>query len=205
VNGMRAVCLGVTLLALLPIHVSAQDKACEAAGCGPPVLGNIFAGFRNDFFRPGQIFAPRFGGVLSEVQLGLATAQGADTTSVIIEIRTVQAGFPTSVILGEAVASGGPFVSGNLYSGGFAGQNLVLDSGTQYAIVLRTTGGHAYILGRFPACDPSTGSINPVASHDGGSTWTYIAGERSMVYQVCVDAVTPALRASWGKIKTLYR
>lgn len=210
-TALRGVCLGMALLALPPANASAQGTGCNAAGCVPPSFssGQIFGGFRNGLYQPGQVFAPRFGGMLSEVRLGLHTvpATPEDTTCVVIEIRTVEGGFPTNLILGEAVVSGGPFVGGNLYSGSFAGQNLLLDPGTPYAITLRTTGGHAYILGRFPACDPSTGSINPVHTYDGGATWGYAwsPGERSMVYQVCVDAVTPSVRISWGRVKTLYR
>ena len=206
---MRSVCLGLALLALSPANVGAQGTACDAAKCVPPGFssGSIFGGFSNGLYRPGQIFMPRFRGVLSEIRLGLHTTTPNDTTRVVIEIRTVQGGFPTSVILGQAIISSGPFAGGSLYTGSFAGQNLQLDPGTQYAITLRTTGGHANILARFPGCDPSTGSINPVHTYDGGATWGYAwsPGERSMVYQVCVDAATPAVRSSWGRVKTLYR
>ena len=210
-TAMRSVYIGLALLVLSPANVRAQGTGCDTAECVPPVIspGLIFAGFRNDFYRPGQIFAPRIRGALSEVRLGLHTSPSTpnDTTCVVIEIRTVQGGLPTSVILGQAIVPG-PFAGGSLYGGSFAGQNLMLDPGTQYAITLRTTGGHAYILGRFPACDPSTGSIEAVSSFDGGATWFYVGGSpttRSMVYQVCVDAATPAVSSSWGRVKTVYR
>lgn len=208
-TAMRSVCLGLILLALSPANVKAQGTGCEAAECAPPGFSwqQVFGGFSNGSYRPGQIFAPRFRGVLSEVRLGLQTSSPSDTTRVVIEIRTVQGGFPTSVLLGQAIVSGGPFVAGTLYIGSFAGQDLLLESGTPYAITLRTTGGHVYILGQFPGCDPSTGSINPVHTYDGGATWGYAwsPGERSMIYQVCVDAATPAVRSTWGRVKTLYR
>lgn len=208
---MRSVCFSLALLVLSPANVRAQGAGCDTAECVPPVIspGLVFGGFRNDSYRPGQIFAPRIRGVLSEVRLGLSTSPSnpSDTTCVVIEIRTVHGGLPTTVILGQAIVPG-PFAGGSLHGGSFAGQNLLLDSGTQYAITLRTTGGHAYILGRFPACDSSTGSINAVSSSDGGATWREVGGsptDRSMVYQVCVDAATPAVRSTWGRMKTDYR
>lgn len=208
-SARRWIILGLALLALLPRTATAQGTGCDAAGCVPPSFsdGQIFGGFSNDFYRPGQIFAPRFRGVLREVLLGLSTSIPGDTTCVVIEIRTVQGDFPTGVILGQAVIPHGPYAGGQLYAGSFAGQNLLLDSGTPYAITLRTTGGHAYVLARFPGCDPSTGSINPVHTYDGGATWSfaYTPGERSMVYEVCVDAATPAWSSSWGRLKTIYR
>lgn len=204
---VRAALLALALIAGAR-SAAAQGTGCVAAECAPPVFssGTIFGGFFNDFYRPGQIFAPRFRGVLREVRLGLDTVNPSDTTHVVVEIRSVLGGFPTSVILASGIIPG-PFVGGNLYTASFTGQNLLLDPGTEYAISLRTTGGHAYILARFPACEPSTGSINPVHTYDFGATWGFAwePGERSMIYQVCVEAATPAARTSWGKIKTLYR
>ena len=206
---MRSIFLGLALLALSPAHVKAQGTGCDAAGCVPTWFSSeqMFGGFSNGSYRPGQIFTPRFRGVLSEVRLGLFTTTQTDTMHVIIEIRTVQGGFPTNVILGQAVVPGGPYAGGSLYAGSFAGQNLQLDPGTQYAITLRTTGGIVFILARFPGCDASTGTINPVHTFNGGTTWAYATspGERSMIYQVCVDAATPAVSSSWGRVKTLYR
>jgi hypothetical protein len=209
-TAMRLVCLGLGLiLALSPANVKAQDPGCVAAECVPPGTSwpGTFGGFSNGSYRPGQIFAPLFGGVLREVRLGLEASRPSDTTRVVIQIRTVQGGFPTSVVLGEAIVPGGPFVNGTLYTGSFAGQGMLLESGTEYAITLRTTGGNVALLAQFPGCDPSTGSINPVHTYDGGATWGYAwsPGERSMIYQVCVDAATPAVRSSWGRVKTLYR
>jgi len=198
------------LFILIPAGAMAQGTGCVAAECVPSFIGpeRIFGGFNNGAYRPGQTFVPRFRGVLNEVRLGLHTTVLGDPTPVVAEIRPVVAGLPTSVILAQAVVAGAPYIGGQLYTASFTGQNLMLDASTTYAITLRGTSSRiVYILAEFPSCNPATGSRDPAHSNDGGLTWTYAysPGERSFVYQVCVDAATPALRSTWGEIKTLYR
>lgn len=198
-------------LALAPGVAGAAD--CTAAGCVPaPYLfntGRIFGGFSNGDYRPGQTFTPKRRGVLEEVRLGLHNAGApSDPTPVTAEIRTVAGGFPTREILAQAPVAGAPYVGGNLYTASFAAHNLVLESGTRYAVTLRAGGPQiVYILAVFPGCGPASGSNDPVHTYDGGQTWGYAwsPGERSFVYEVCLGAITPATSATWGRLKTLYR
>lgn len=199
-------------IATLAAPVAAQT-GCVTAECVPPpylfIAERIFGGFNNGEFIPGQTFTPRLGGQLDVVRLGLySVGNPNDTTRVVAEIRTVEAGFPSEVILARALVSGAPYVAGNLYPAPFASQHLLLEAGARYAITLRTASPSVvYILAALPGCDPSTGSNDPVHSYDGGLTWGYawFPAERSFVYEVCVDGATPAVHGTWGRVKTLYR
>lgn len=212
----RIACLALMTAALATGAVAAPVGAqtgCVAAGCVPApgqfTPSTTFGGFNNGPYIPGQVFTPTFRGVLSEVRLGLHNASSpSDTTRAVAEIRTVEAGFPSGVVLAQALVSGAPYVGGNLYPASFSAAHLVLEPGTHYAIILRTGSPNVvYILGVFPGCQPYTGSINPVHSYDGGLTWGYAwsPGERSFAYEVCVDAATPTVRSTWGSVKAAYR
>lgn len=192
---------------------AASQTSCVAAGCVPPpesfLPGVIFGGFNSGAYIPGQTFKPLFRGVLKEVRLGLHNADApGDTTRVVAEVRAVAGGFPSGPVLARALVAGAPYVGGHLYTASFPNAQLVLEPGTLYAITLRTSSPNVvYILARFPGCGSWTGSINPVHSYDGGTTWGYAwsPAERSFAYEVCVDAVTPTVRSTWGRLKAAYR
>lgn len=180
--------------------------SCSAAGCTNPYWGSgqIAAGFGDGPFRPGQTFAPKFSGVLNTVRLGLETVTG-NPVSAVAEIRTVTNGLPTTTILAEATVLGAPYTGGVFYAADFTAQNLVLFGGTRYAITLRGS-GHHYVLAAFPACPTSTGAIDYVHSYDAGQTWaTLQTRDRSIIFEVCMDAATPTQGTTWGRVKAIYR
>jgi hypothetical protein len=166
-----------------------------AAGYGAGVPG----------FFPGQTFKPRFTGVLASVRLGLV----GGPTPALVQIRTTTpAGLPTNTVLGTAAVAGAPYTGGVLYSASFAPQNIVLTAGTRYAIVF--TGappGIVTILAAFPPCNAfGSGAEDYVHTYDGGATWEKLqARDRSIIFEVCLDAATPTAATTWGRVKAIYR
>jgi hypothetical protein len=183
----------------------APPDPCVTAGCVPLNFssGQTAAGFNDGAFRPGQTFTPQFSGTLKEVRLGLFS-QGVNDA--VVEIRTVAGNVPTTTVLGQATAPGSPYADNVLHVADFSSQNVVLNAGTPYAITLVASTGSPGIaaLGSFPPCPQgATGTGDYVSSNDGGNTWTVFPFmDRSLVYEVCLDAPTPVRISTWGEIKT---
>jgi len=202
---LLAACLAV-LPALSRAAPTAPETAlCTAAGCvnGYWGSGQIAGGFGLTAYRLGQTFTPKFTGVLNAVHLGLETITGSNINT-IAEIRPTANGVPTSMVLAEAVVPGAPYVGGVLYSADFSSADLLLETGTRYAVTLRST-THCYALAAFPKCPVSTGANNFVESNDNGQTWDALYDDRSLIFEVCMDAVTPVRAHSWGSVKAIYR
>ncbi len=185
----------------------ADLASCAAAGCVPAAWGpgQVAAGFGVGGFQPGQTFAPSFTGALAAVKLGLQTS-GAITA--VAEIRPTANGLPTATVLASAPVPGAPYTAGVLYTADFAAANLVLVAGTRYAVTLRATSNVTIsILAAFPPCHAATtGTHDYVHSDDLGQTWSKLATrDRSIVYQVCLDAATSARATTWGRVKGIYR
>ena len=180
---------------------------CGAAGCVPANWGpgQIAAGFGVGGFQPGQTFAPAITGVVVSVRLGLETS---GVIAAIAEIRPTVNGLPTNTVLASAPVPGAPYTAGVLYTADFAPSNLVLTAGTRYAVTLRANAPQLIsILAAFPACAvATTGTHDYVHSDDFGQTWAKLATrDRSIIYQVCLDAATPARADTWGRVKAIYR
>src|SRR6185369_11571433 len=122
----------------------------------------------------------------------------------VAEIRPTINGVPTATILAEAIVPGAPYVGGVLQTADFAPSHLVLVAGTRYAVTLRCT-SHQYVLAAFPACSPTTGANDYVASADNGLSWAAQSRDRSFIFEVCMDAVTSARASTWGQLKAIYR
>jgi hypothetical protein len=179
---------------------------CIAAGCTNSYWGSgqIAAGFGAPLaFQPGQTFTPQFTGALHAVRLGLETSLGHNVNAVV-EIRTTVNGLPAATILAEAPVPGAPYAAGVLHAADFTAQNIVLTAGTRYALTLRS-GAHQYILAAYPACFTSTGAADYVHTYD-GQTWEKLATrDRSIIFEVCLDAATPTRTSTWGRVKAIYR
>ena len=178
------------------------DVGCLPAHWGP---GQFAAGFGVGDFRPGQTFAPQFTGVLTEVHLGLETN---GVVGAIAEIRPVVNGLPTSTVLAQAPVPGAPYTGGLLYAADFSAQGLVLTAGTRYAVTLRSNAPQIIsILAAFPACfSATTGTLDYVYSDDAGQTWVKLpTRDRSIIFEVCLDVVTPTRASTWGNVKAFYR
>jgi len=207
-----ALLLGVLLatvarIADAAIAPTAAVEPCGDVGCLPAHWGpgQVAAGFGVGDFRPGQTFAPQFTGVLTEVHLGLETN---GVVGAIAEIRPVVNGVPTSTVLAEAPVPGAPYTGGLLYAADFSAQNLVLTVGTRYAVTLRANAPQIIsILAAFPAChSATTGTFDYVYSDDAGQTWAMLpTRDRSIIFEVCMDLVTPTRASTWGSVKAIYR
>jgi hypothetical protein len=204
----------VVALTLLPGPRAAAAESqgalgdpCVAVGCVPAVFssGATAGGFGPGSYRLGQTFTPRFTGVLREVRLGLWSQEA---NAAIAEIRPTSSGVPTSVILGEALVPGTPYSDTRLHIADFSSQLLLLVNGAQYAVTLRPVADAAVItaLAAFPPCRPELGTGDFVTSDDFGQTWSiHLPRDRSIVYEACLDAATPTVTGSWGRLKALYR
>lgn len=207
--------LAITLLACAVPTVRAEGAGpttpdCAAARCVPAYWegGQQAAGFLDAEFRPGETFTPKFTGVLTAVRVGLYTVE-YPTSNAIAEIRVTVNGLPTGAVLAQATVLGAPYAAGALHTADFTSQNIVLAGGTRYAVTLRCP-THQYILGTFPGCSANTATGAYCHSYDFGQTWTSAPpgtypNDRSIIFEVCLDAATAASRTTWGRVKAMYR
>jgi hypothetical protein len=104
--------------------------------------------------------------------------------------------------------AGAPYTPGLLHTASFSPQNVVLSVGTRYALVLRGNPGQiTTILAAFPACNAvASGANDYVETLDGGASWSALpTRDRSIIFEVCLDAATPARGSTWGRVKAVYR
>jgi len=175
------------------------------AECVPSVFSNgqTAAGFNNGTFRPGQTFTAQVTGTLTTVGVGVYSSGAND---VIVELRYTSGGVPTGGVLASATISGGPFADGVLHTADFSANHVDIYQGQLYAVTLRAQNSspNVGVSGSFPAC-PGGGTEDFVTSNDGGSTWTVFSPmDRSIVYQVKVDPVTPGPCVTAGCVPSLF-
>ncbi len=190
----------------LPTPAATSAPVCNAAYCVPdPWVGYGWqvAGVTDGFYKAGQVFKPLVSGALTEVQIGLSSL---GPHPAVAEIRTVVGGLPTATVLASVVVPGAFYSDRHLHTASFEGQNVMLDAGASYALVMRASGPTVItVLGRYPACNVSTtGSSHFVDTYDFGATWQ-ARTDRSFAYRICVEAVVPARTRSWGGLKLHYR
>ena len=183
-----------------------SEPICTAAYCVPSPwigFGQQAAGVTDGFYKAGQVFRPLISGALRELQIGLHS-QGPHPA--IAEIRTVAGGLPTTTVLASVVVPGAPYSDQYLHLASFTGQDVMLDAGASYALVLRASGSTVItVLGRFPPCSlATTGSSHFVHTYDFEASWQAF-NDRSFAYRICVDAAVPARSRTWGELKTRYR
>ncbi len=210
---LRSSWLFLAVLCVLPLAARAANPAptapdCAAAGCVTPYwgAGQYAAGYGAGIgFYAGQTFTPKFTGVLSSLRLGL---ESYGPVGALVEIRTTLNGLPTTTVLGSATVAGAPYTPGVFYSANLAPQNIVLGAGTRYAIVFANDPPQIIsILAAFPPCDAAASGANDFFySYDNGQTWSFTASrDRSIIFEVCLDAATPASTTTWGRVKAFYR
>lgn len=179
---------------------------CTAAYCVPSPwvgLGHQVAGVTDGFYKAGQVFKVLTSGALRELEIGLFS-QGPHPA--IAEIRTVVGGLPTATVLASVVIPGAPYSDQYFHIASFAGQDVMLDAGASFALVMRASGPTVItVIGRYPPCSvTTTGSSHFVDTYDFEASWQ-ARNDRSFAYRICVDAVVPARPRTWGELKTRYR
>jgi hypothetical protein len=131
------------LAAVSVVVCSAVLVAAPAAGAGvldqsQPVLTNS-ASFASSTIVTAQTFTAGLSGRLDQVDLAVTRAGASAATPLNVEIRTVAAGLPTSVVLGSTTVPTASFPVGSLPNA-FVSVPLPapvpVSAGTQYAVVL---------------------------------------------------------------------
>lgn len=196
-------------LALMPLPAAVFAQAsgpCDIAACMPsPWIGSGWqAGgvVANDPYANAQIFRATRSGALTEIALGV-WSQGPHPA--VLEIRTVANGAPTTTVLASAPIPGAPYSDSAPHVVNFRSQNLLLNAGATYALMVRPTGPTVVVvLARFPQCPLSSGSVAFMHTFDSGASWQ-VFNDRSYAYRICADAIVGTTPGTWGAIKSLYR
>lgn len=188
--------------ALVPTTARADVVTAECVPGGFS-SGQAAAGFSSGTYRPGQTFTAQVTGTLTTIGVGIFSYGAND---VIVEIRYTSGGVPTGGVLASATIPGGPFADGVLHTADFSAHHIDIYQGQLYAVTLRAQNAstNVGVSGSFPAC-PGGGTEDFVSSNDSGSTWTVFPPmDRSIVYQVKVDPVTPAPCVTAGCVPSVY-
>jgi hypothetical protein len=192
-----------TLLYVLVVASNAAGSPVIAQYTAPN-NGNI-AGFSGSLpsYIPAQTFTTTGGGVVDDVTVSL-TANGPLPSYVLVEIRTVSGGLPTSTVLGSAsILSPALIGSPQDFTADFSSSGVTLSPFTSYALAFQTDGG-AWVCGEFNGT--YSGGMT-AQSFDTGSTFspTFFSHDLQFTVTAVPEPASAALLAAACCALTVFR
>jgi hypothetical protein len=150
---------------------------------------------------PAQTFTTTAGGTVSSVTVSLSS-NGPLPSSVLVDIRTVSGGFPTTTSLGSASIPS-PALAGAAqdFVADFTGAGVTLSAFTPYALVLTLPDGGAWACGEF---NGTYAGGKLVQSFDNGATFSATFYSHDMQFTVAtVPEPAAALLVTCGALAFL--